>query len=400
METKIPTFLYIGENTSPMYYTEVEPGHRAYFNVIYQQNDSNLQKLQNEYEIDLYITEVGDTQNVQNLYVQPLHIRKKWIEVEKDEPNKSFIIYNSYIRTILTNHAKTDLISIFTILSDNSPSILKTYHTLKSQSYSNWEWVVLDVSGTDDSLSLLKKIEYTDGRVKKYTLSNLKADDAGNNKYIAAGLTTGEFIVDLEQGDLLSPTACELIIRSSRQFPDAGFFYSDKILVNSDLVSLDIGENWAYGYGQYKEYTLDIFGLRVFNALVAPPVNPKTIRAPYNTFIGLKTWRRNAYLEARQYNRQLLTVYDYELLLKTFLTTSLVHINSPCYIEVLKENDYRYRNQVDYLNQTLSVRNFYEVGISRRFVELELEDWWDSNLGFNTENKYEEEQSRANFIFI
>lgn len=399
----IPTILYIGEDLGLIKTVRGTVGSDSYLNVIYRPDDSDFKEVQNQFNIDLIVSETGMSENLKTLNEQPIETRRKWVEVEKDSLYKGNFIYGVYITTLLEDYDKKGLVSFFTSTYNSGQSILKTYHSIKEQFYDNWEWVVVDDSSEDDkgeTFKIIQSIAQSDSRVKAYSL-NLKSNHSiGEAKYRAATLCTGEFLVELDHDDLLTPDASSYLIQASNAFPEAGFFYSDSVEVNADFSNRSYGENWAFGYGTYREEFVSLFGTRKFNVPVTPPVNPKTIRHIVSSPNHFRAWRRDLYFKIGGHNRRLNIVDDYELMIRTFLETRMVYIPKTCYIQVFNGHNSQDLNRPEISRRVDAVRQFYNVAISKRFRDLNIEDWCDSEFRFlNTPFRPDSPESRANLVY-
>ena len=59
-------------------------------------------------------------------------------------------------------------VSIITASFNSSKWLMKTYSSILSQTYTNWEWLITDDSSSDDSYSILCEIAKLDNRVKVF----------------------------------------------------------------------------------------------------------------------------------------------------------------------------------------------------------------------------------------
>lgn len=92
------------------------------------------------------------------------------------------------------------LVSIITPLFNASRTIQETYLSIKAQTYSNWEWIVVNDCSVDNSLELLKEIADKDTRVKIISLESNSGAAVARNKGIE--LAQGRFIAFLDSDDL------------------------------------------------------------------------------------------------------------------------------------------------------------------------------------------------------
>ena len=72
--------------------------------------------------------------------MQPSHVFHCWLNLLNPLTK---------IKTIPTTQfsSETPLVSIFTASYKSKDKILRPYHSLLNQTYTNWEWVIVDDSG-------------------------------------------------------------------------------------------------------------------------------------------------------------------------------------------------------------------------------------------------------------
>lgn len=396
----LPTVLYIGENIELIKTSNVFDYSEHHLNIIYRKDDSDLKLLQSQYGIDLYVTESHIREQLTSLTNEPIEVRRKWIEVDKDDPYKGNSIYSSFIATVVENYDKKELVSIFTSTYNTGKNILKTYHSLASQSYTNWEWVIVDDSTQPETYKLLESIAKTDRRVKVYSFNTKTGGNIGEAKYRAAMLCTGELLVELDHDDYLLPDACYHIMRAFTQYPEAGFFYSDSVELNKDYSVRNYGPNWAFTYGSYREDTIDFFGRRRVNVPITPSINPKTVRHIVGVPNHVRVWNRKFYFNIGGHNRSLAVVDDYELIIRTFLSTRMVFIPLTLYVQMFDGNNSQDKCRPEISRRVDYIRNYYNYQISNRFKELGVEDWCSTEHDFlYSQPRFGEEEGRVNLVY-
>jgi putative colanic acid biosynthesis glycosyltransferase len=110
--------------------------------------------------------------------------------------------------------------SILTITLNNEKGIEKTWNSIKSQSFSDYEWLVQDGASSDNTLSILKK---SPADVKSEPDEGIY--DAMNRLITRA---RGDYLIFLNAGDCLaSPETLTLINEKTAQNPD--FIYGDAL---------------------------------------------------------------------------------------------------------------------------------------------------------------------------
>jgi len=104
----------------------------------------------------------------------------------------------------------------------------------------------------------------------------------------------------------------------------------------------------------------------------------------------VRAWRRDAYERAGGYSSEIHVCDDYEFLIRTFLTTRMVHIRRFGYIQYLacdQSNTQRRRNR-EIQRLVRLFRERYDGEIHQRFEELDVDDfiWQDGTLDWSIPN--------------
>ena len=318
-----------------------------------------------------------------SLFGLPYDLRRRWIDVGTDLPEEEVgeRAYGCAMGYILNRNEdagyQQPLVSVFTPLNDTGDLLRRAYGSVASQTYPNWEWVLVDDSRTGGStLALAREIASRDPRVKVYDVRDKSGGVVGEAKYRAAMLCRGAYLLELDHDDELTPWAIELLVQAFAQCPEAGFAYSDFAEVDERMQPLRYGDSFAFGYGSYYEESYRDARLQVARQ---PAVNPKTIRHIVGVPNHFRAWRREVYHALGGHNRRLSIADDYELLLRTFLETRMVHVPSLCYLQFLSRGRDSRNTQsaarADIQRRVRSIARHYEERIRGRFAELNLVDW-------------------------
>ena len=138
--------------------------------------------------------------------------------------------------------------SVFTPTYKTNERILRTYESLKNQTFIDWEWVVLDDSPDDTTWNILQDLAKTDFRIKPHKLYPLTGGNVGLAKNRAASLCNGDWLVELDHDDTLISTCLEECHKASLQYPDAGFIYSDVCELYEDGTMRHYDHDWSGGW--------------------------------------------------------------------------------------------------------------------------------------------------------
>jgi hypothetical protein len=194
-------------------------------------------------------------------------------------------------------------------------------------------------------------------------------------------MALGDIFVELDHDDELTTNCLGDIIQAFQAHPEAGFAYTDCAEI------LDVGENatypdgYAFGFGSYRT---EAYRGHTYAVANYPSVNAKTVRHIVGMPNHARAWTREAYYAAGGHNSEVHVADDYELCIRTFLTTRMVHIKRFGYIQHIStngSNTQRVRNkEIQRLVRYFS--DHYNQAIHDRFVELEVDDfiWTEEGL--------------------
>ena len=109
--------------------------------------------------------------------------------------------------------------SIVTPLYNKQQYIAATIESVLSQTYSDFEFIIVDDSSTDNSVEVVKS--YKDKRIRLYSKPNGGVSSARNYGILKS---TGEIICFLDADDLWHATYLEFLNKNIEKYPEAGFF--------------------------------------------------------------------------------------------------------------------------------------------------------------------------------
>lgn len=90
------------------------------------------------------------------------------------------------------------LVSIITPCYNSSQYIEETYYSILRQSYTNWEWIIVDDCSTDNSVEIIKA--FNNPKIKLIT--NPINKGASNSRNRGLDLAQGDFITFIDSDDL------------------------------------------------------------------------------------------------------------------------------------------------------------------------------------------------------
>lgn len=273
------------------------------------------------------------------------------------------LLYNTYIKNIVKD--VNPVISAFTPTYNTFDKINRVYNSLKEQSFENWEWIILDDSTEKTNVDYILNLTKYDSRVKVFDYRN-KSGFIGQTKRFAASLCSGDYLLELDHDDVLHHLAFEKLVNAFKKFPDADFAYSSSAEYYDDGTNVDYGNYFATGYG--KHYDLWYKGRYYRPAIV--PVNFSTIRHIVGTPNHFRCWKRKFYHEINRHNDKLNCVDDYELLVRTFLKTKMIHIKDCLYFQTTNPESATNARRAEIQRKVDRIQKIYEKQIHDRIIEL------------------------------
>ncbi len=350
------------------------------FSITRTENDHGLLPLLAQARPQVIVS-FGSLADLKELQAASLDIRQRWIHFDDtavEGPILASRIMNCYVNFATRNRFPNEpLVSVFTPAYRSGERIKRLYRSLLDQTYRNWEWVVYDDSPDENTFDLLKDLRRQDPRISLFR-SDRNCGDIGEVKRRCCGLARGSILAEADHDDELTNHCLADVVEAFNTFPDAGFAYTDCAEVFEDGRNASYGETFAYGFGSYRTESY-----RGRNYLVTnyPSINSKTVRNIVSMPNHIRAWRREAYNEAGGYGSAIHIADDYELCVRTFLTTRMVHVQRFGYIQYLgtsNENTQRTRNkEIQRLVAWFLQR--YEEEIHERFKQLGVEDFLRRN---------------------
>lgn len=316
------------------------------------------------------------------LLEQSIDVRRRWVHLaDGTHPHAAARSAMGVFVDVATRDRfpALPLVSVFTPTYRIGERVHRAYGSLAAQTYTNWEWVVYDDSPDDSTWEVLCQIAAADHRVKVFR-SDRNVGVIGEIKRRLCGLARGSILVELDHDDELTPTCLASVVEGFLAFPDAGFVYTDCVEMFDDGESAMYGPNYAFGFGSYRTEVLDGHQYMVTNY---PSVNAKTVRHIVGMPNHVRAWRADVYHATGGHASEIHVADDYELCIRTFLATRMVHVRRFGYKQYLSRegaNTQRVRNkEIQRLVHAFATR--YEEEIHARFVELGVDDFIRDEAG-------------------
>jgi O-antigen biosynthesis protein len=331
------------------------------------------------------IVTFGDLADFGHIARCPLEYRRRWIHLDDpDAPLEDVAsrVIQIFLDVSLNNRfPEVPLVSVFTPSYCTGDRLLRPYTSLVGQTYNNWEWVIYDDSPDDETFKFATQLAENDPRIKVFR-SHAPCGAIGEVKRRAVGLTRGPLIAELDHDDQLTDHCIADLVEAYNRYPDAGFFYTDCAEVFENGENGHYPDGYGFGFGSYRNEQYNDRNYLVCNY---PSINAKTVRHIVGMPNHVRSWRRSAYDAMGGYSGEIHVADDYELCIRTFLSTPMVHIQRFGYIQYLSttgSNTQRRRN-ADIQRLVRLFAATYEERIHERFVELGVDDFIRRDAGLD-----------------
>lgn len=217
-----------------------------------------------------------------------------------------------------------NLVSVFMTVKNGYPYIKDAIESIRLQTYTNWELVIVDDGSTDETSEYLKSIENEDKRFKFIFIDSVGRSKALN---IAVSHTNGDFIANLDADDLAHPERLEKQLNAFIKFKSIKFLCTrSSIFFNSD------DHIWYKGNNSIEDVSNKL--------LIKNPVNHSSVMMNRSLFFGVG-----------KYNENLSKVIDYDLWCRIFLSGNRIYIINDFLTakRIHKRQSFENKNRINYL---------------------------------------------------
>lgn len=373
-----------------MRWAEAGPAEADRIVISLHDDDHKIQWLLRE-ERPHALVSFGQRQAFGGLAALPLEHRRRWLHFDDESAVDTAALARHILHAFVIN-ATTEcfpeepLVSVCTATCLPGDRIDRAYRSLAQQVYGNWEWVICDDSpDAGKTFATLCRLAERDVRICVHR-SDGPIGLIGEVKRRCCMLARGKILVELDHDDELTRNAIVDVVAAFTAFPDAGFAYSDWAEVNERGNAVTYPPGWAFGYGGYHE---EVHYGRRMTVANAPSINARTIRHIVSAPNHLRAWRRDAYLAAGGHGAEIPIADDYELCLRTFLSTRMIHIRRLGYIQwhdVSGGSNAQRRANPEIQRLVRLFRNHYHADIHQRLLDLGVDDflWREGDLDWDT----------------
>ena len=186
---------------------------------------------------------------------------------------------------------------------NNAKYIKEAIKSILSQTYSNWELIIVDDCSEDNSLEFIN--EYlSDPRIK--LIIHEKNQGCGATKKTAADNASNDILGVLDADDKLHPTALAVMAKAYQDNPNCGLIYSTMWDCDSELKNCKV------------------------NTWIGPTI-PEKSNIFKISISHFKTFSRNTYLKTLGFDPKQKKAVDKDIIFQLEEVTDLKYVNQPLY---------------------------------------------------------------------
>jgi glycosyltransferase involved in cell wall biosynthesis len=305
--------------------------------IFFTSNKEDLNKLyDSNYQILITYGE-NESDYIENVMsVIAERMRDRWIHLTEIKSIESFNYMVNYCFihncTFDREHIRP-IFSVFTPAFNSYHKIERAYNSLKKQTLKDWEFIIIDDSPDDDHFNFLRKLTINDSRVRLYR-KNENNGSIGNLKNEAVSLCRGKYVLEFDHDDEILP----FVLKDSADYfdknDDVGFIYMDCIALYENGSNYFFGDFICKGYGGYYCQKYNDSWIYVYNT---PNINNITLSHLVCCPNHPRIWRKTELIKAGNYCELLPICDDYEIILRTALTTKIAKIHKFGYIQYMND---------------------------------------------------------------
>lgn len=162
--------------------------------------------------------------------------------------------------------------SVIIPLYNKAPYVKKALETVFSQTYTDYEIIVVDDGSTDNSLAVVKEIvERIDDRWIDDRLTIISQANAGvaNARNSGVSKSHGEYVCFLDADDWWKPTFLEEMDRLIKEYPEAGLYATNYVYYKPGKTHVAL--NFDRGYINYANTYLQSVAMPVWTGAACMP---------------------------------------------------------------------------------------------------------------------------------
>lgn len=381
---------YRFENFSEIDKFFIENNTKLNCSIFFTSDKNDLNKLyDSSYQI---LVTYGDNEtNYINLVNSVIaeRMRRRWIHFNKID---SIDIFNRSVNYCFIHNCTLNRdnirpkFSVFTTTYNSYHKIERAYNSLKKQTFKDWEFIVIDDSPDDNHFDFLRKLMINDSRVRLFRKGENNGN-IGNLKNEAVSLSRGKYVLELDHDDEILPFVLQDAVNCFENNTEIGFIYMDCCMLYENGNNFSYGDFICKGYGSYYCQKYNNKWVYVYNT---PNINNITLSHLVCCPNHPRIWRKSALIDAGNYSELLPICDDYEIILRTALTTKIAKICKLGYIQYMNNNN----------NNFSLIRNGEINRIGPQFISPIFYDIFKINDHMKSLDSYEDEFFINNHVKI
>src|ERR1051325_2034267 len=124
------------------------------------------------------------------------------------------------------------MVSVITLTYDRCALLKRAIESVRAQTFTDWEWIILDDGSTDDTAQMIG--EFNDARIRYVFTEHVGRLPILRNKGLS--LAKGGLIAFLDSDDVWKPEMLEASVKILDRNPDVGFVLADAEIVQDGKV--------------------------------------------------------------------------------------------------------------------------------------------------------------------
>ena len=312
-------------------------------------------------------------------------MRDRWIHIKEISSIEEFnrkvnycFIYNCAYKR---EHIRP-IFSVFTPTYNSYHKINRAYDSLKNQTLKDWELVIIDDSPDDKHFEFLRELMLHDSRVRLYRKGE-NSGNIGNVKNEAVSLCRGKYVLEFDHDDEILPFVLKESADYFDRHDDVGFIYMDCASLYENGENHFYGDFICKGYGSYYCQKYNGKWIYVYNT---PNINNITLSHLVCCPNHPRIWRKTTLIETGNYCELLPICDDYEIILRTAVTTKIAKIHKFGYIQYMNADN----------NNFSLIRNGEINRIGPQYISPMFYDIFNINDHMKKMDAYEDEKYITN----
>ncbi len=237
-------------------------------------------------------------------------------------------------------------ITVFSPNYNGERFISETIESILNQTYSNFEYIIIDDGSTDNSWDIIQQYAKKDGRIKPYRNEKNEEIVKTRNKGLRLSSPDSKYVAIIDSDDVAHPRRLEIQVEFLENNPEYGLVGSNKYLIDSQ--SKIIG---------FRRYPLTDQGIKKVITMFNP--------IPHSSVV----LRKEVVNQSGYYNSKLPVCHDYDYWLRIGVNWKLRNLEYPLIKYRLSQNQVKSKHlkltiQYTYLIQKKALQGLgYKDGL-------------------------------------